>query len=54
MYKLKFIMDNKKKSRVIFNLEFTTSKLLAYFIALAATISGIMIKSSEVLIVGWT
>lgn len=47
-------MNDRKKSKIVFKLEFTTSKLLAYFIAIAATLSGILLESSEVLIVGWT
>lgn len=47
-------MNDRKKSEIVFNMEFTTSKLLAYFIAIAATLSGILLESSEVLIVGWT
>lgn len=47
-------MTKNRESKVVFKLEFTTSKLLAYFIVLSATVAGIILKSTEVLIVGWT
>lgn len=41
-----------KKSKVIFNLEFTTSKLLSYLVVLESAILGYLLGSVEVVIIG--
>lgn len=47
-------MDKIKKSSVIFDLMFTTSKLLAYIVVLSSAILGYLLTSTEVVIVGFT
>ena len=47
-------MENtKKKSKLVFNLEFTTSKLLAYILVLLSGFLGYALLSSEVVIIGF-
>lgn len=47
-------MENtKKKSKLVFNLEFTTSKLLAYIIVLLSSFLGYALLNSEVVIIGF-
>jgi hypothetical protein len=43
-----------KKSIIIFTLKFTTSKLLAYIVVVSASILGYILKSAEIVIVGFT
>lgn len=45
---------NNNKSYVIFKLTFTTSKLLAYIIVVVGSTVGLLLKSTEVVIVGFT
>ena len=47
-------MALNKKSTVIFNLKFTTSKLLAYIVVIASAVLGYLLTSTEVVIVGFT
>lgn len=43
----------KKKSSVVFNLTFTSSKLLAYVIVIISGIVGYLLASAEVVTVGF-
>jgi hypothetical protein len=43
-----------KKSTVVFDLKFTTSKLLAYIIVIASALLGYSLSSTEIVIVGFT
>ena len=42
-----------KKSRVVFNLEFTTSKLLAYIVVILGSLIGYLLVSSEIVVLGF-
>lgn len=48
------IMETIKKSSIVFNLMFTTSKLLAYIVVISSAILGYLLTSTEVVIVGFT
>lgn len=41
-----------RKFNVIFNLEFTTSKLLGYLILLTTTVLGYLLSNADIVIVG--
>jgi hypothetical protein len=43
---------NNKKSRLLFSLDFTTSKLLSYIVVLVSSLVGLKLVSPEVVIVG--
>lgn len=43
---------SNKKSMVIFNMEFTTSKFLSYLVILSSSILGYLLTSVEIVIVG--
>lgn len=47
-------MTLNKKSTVVFNLKFTTSKLLAYIVVITSAVLGYLLASTEVVIVGFT
>ena len=42
----------KKKSSLVFTLEFTTSKLLAYIVVISSSVLGYLLSSAEIVIVG--
>jgi hypothetical protein len=42
-----------KKSSLVFNLQFTTSKLLAYLVVISGAIIGYLLASAEVVIVAF-
>lgn len=42
-----------RKSKFVFNLEFTTSKLLAYIVVILGAILGYLLASSEVVVLGF-
>lgn len=44
---------NSNKSSMVFKLIFTTSKLLAYIIVIVASVVGLLLKSTEIVIVGF-
>ena len=47
------IMDIiKKKSSLVFTLEFTTSKLLAYIVVISSSVLGYLLSNAEIVIIG--
>lgn len=45
-------MEKIRKSKVIFTLEFTTSKLLSYVVLISSSILGYLLTSIDIVVVG--
>lgn len=41
-----------KKSKIVFNLNFTTSKLLSYIVIILSSIVGYLLANAEIIIIG--
>jgi hypothetical protein len=45
-------MEKIRKSKVIFTLEFTTSKLLSYVVLISSSLLGYLLNSNDIAVIG--